>query len=272
VGRPRDLDDTHRQARRVRRRRRLSEIFVLTLGAGAILAGIYAAIVLSVPSARPDLSVPSFLVRQFNPARTNTGPPIPVPRPEKPVPRMSPSDPNPLSPPPARNAGNSATPDGTKTVHQAVRLENVRTTKTSYAAGEPVGVTCVLVNRSNRRIVVPLCRDFREPCYVLGIVQRWLEPLPLPSMAEKAMGKRPLRPAGGEAVIIDSQRQYSRGARPGKHELEAGEAVPLSANVAMPKPLSPGRYRLHVQYKSIRPRVGPGEQPLQTATTDFEVR
>jgi hypothetical protein len=207
-------------------------------------------------------------------------PPVPVPEkpvppvalPAKPVPRMPPRDANPFSPLPTHDAGKSATPDDMETVYQAMRLENVCTTKTSYAVGEPVRVTYALVNRSNRRIVVPLYRGFREPCYVLGNIQRLLEPLPLPSTAEKAMGKLALRPAGGEAVIIDSQRKYSRGPPPGKHELEAGEAVPLSANVAVPKPLSPGRYRLHVQYKSIGPRVRPGEQVIQTATADFEIR
>jgi len=245
------------------------------LGAGAILVGVYAVILLLVPSARPELSMPSFLVRQSKPAGTRGGTPVPgppVPAPARPVPRIPPSDLDPFSPLPPRDPEKSATPDDMETIYRAMRLENLTTTKTSYAVGEAVRVTCALVNRSNRRIVVPLYRGFDEPCYVLGIIQRLLAPLPLPSSGEKAMGKRPLSPAGGEAVIIDSQRKYARGPRLGKHELDVGEAVPLSASVAVPGPLSPGRYRVHVQYKSIGTRERPGERVLQTASADFEIR
>lgn len=143
-------------------------------------------------------------------------------------------------------------------IYNAIKLENLKTDRTTYASGDDVIITYELVNRSDETIVVPENTDYSQSYYLVGTIQRWIERLGndnyMPFSTAKEGNKYA---AGGEIIPVTFYKDGTT--------LKPDESIPLKITLNTAN-FSEGTYRFYVEYKKLEGDV------LQTASTEFKIQ
>ena len=121
-----------------------------------------------------------------------------------------------------------------------LRIQNLRTNKSTYTQGEEIIITYDVVNQSDTRLDIPLNTRGSSFNHLIGVIQYWIEPIDESAKATdfgRAFRREPRYAAGGHIFPID------------KNYLAPRERLHRKSSLRLD--LKPGRYRYYIEMKAI---------------------
>ncbi len=138
---------------------------------------------------------------------------------------------------------------------ECIRIQGLKTDKSTYTQGEPIVLTYDVVNVSSTKLDVPLNTQYSRPMRLIGVQQAWIEPM---DDSAKTTDFGPAAKHGAKYAAGGSIFPV------GKSYLDPGEQLHQKSSVG--RELMPGRYKYYIEMKAID-----DDSLMDEATVEFVI-